>query len=127
MLSGPPASLARVMSRRMTSVGDRSAADSVCLITESGTTLVRPSEVIRYRSPGWASSSDRSAVPAIRACSSGSPDRAISAADAPTARSSRERCGCDIASSGVSRPASIIDWATEWSWVSWNRPPSRNR
>ena len=69
--------------------------------------------MIRYRSPARASSSDKSGVPAIRACSSAIPARVISAADAPTARSSRERCGCDIASSWVSRPASIIDWVTE--------------
>jgi len=47
MLSGPPASLASVISRVTTSSGDRAASARVSLMTATGTTVVSPSEVSR--------------------------------------------------------------------------------
>jgi hypothetical protein len=62
MLSGPPDSLARAMSRLTTSSADDPGSASTALMAGTGTTEVRPSEQRRYRSPGRAWRSERSGV-----------------------------------------------------------------
>ena len=108
-LSGPPLRRASSISRSAVASGSGSLSASARV--SSLTTPESPSEQSMYRSPARASRIERS----------GSTSWPLSA------RSSSERCGWLLASSGVMRPSSISVWTNVSSWVICDMTPSRTR
>ena len=97
MLSGPPPRIASSMSCTVTSSRSGTVLSAWCSVSAL-TTLDRPSEQSRYRSPGMALRMDRSGSASPRPSS---------------ARRISDRCGWVAASSWLSRPSSTSDCTRE--------------
>jgi hypothetical protein len=111
MLSRPPWSLARRTSSAAASSGLTSRR-SVAEMRSSSTSLNRPSEQSRYRSPVYGSTVSLST----------STSRSM-----PSARVRMLRCGWTAASSSLSWPSRRRSSTRLWSRESWSRSPSRKR
>src|SRR5262245_7712290 len=112
MLSSPPLRLAAATSSLAASSRLSRRGSTTSRISSSPTIEVSPSGQMGNRSPGLASTEN------VSTSTSGS---------VPSARVMTERCGCDSASSGESRPLRTSSATSEWSSVSWSTLRSRIR